>query len=193
MRRPSNVLPFLALAAAGLLAGCGGDTARTFGLTRDAPDEFQVTTRAPLSMPPSLAGDLPVPRPGATRPQELSQRQAAETALVPGAALGPAGSRRQTGGESAFLSAAGRPVGDNVRRQVDEEALRLEQPNRSFTDRLMFWRDPPPPGVQLDARQEAQRLRENAALGRDTGAGETPIIQRQRGRSFIGDMLEGLF
>ena len=50
-------------AAAGALllaaAGCGGDASRTFGFTRDAPDEFQVTTRAPLSMPPAL-GDLPV-------------------------------------------------------------------------------------------------------------------------------------
>jgi hypothetical protein len=39
--------------AAMLLAGCGQVTARTLGLTRDAPDEFQVTTRAPLSMPSS--------------------------------------------------------------------------------------------------------------------------------------------
>ena len=83
----------IAAASAVLLAaaGCGSDTARTFGFTRDAPDEFQVTTRAPLSMPPAL-GELPAPRPGADRPQELSQRQAAEAALVPGAALGQPGS-----------------------------------------------------------------------------------------------------
>ena len=47
---PLKALPLLAAGA--LLAGCGADTARSFGLTRDAPDEFQVTTRAPLSMPP---------------------------------------------------------------------------------------------------------------------------------------------
>src|SRR5918997_3371918 len=88
-----------AAAVASLLtaAGCGGDTARTFGFTRDAPDEFQVTTRAPLSMPPAL-GELPVPRPGADRPQELTQRQAAEAALVPGVALGQSGARGGGGG-----------------------------------------------------------------------------------------------
>ena len=47
-----------------LLAGCSGDKlTRTFGLTRDAPDEYTVTTRAPLSMPPDY--NLRPPRPGA--------------------------------------------------------------------------------------------------------------------------------
>src|SRR5215213_5052235 len=94
-RRMRNGMPRTGAAGAVLLAaavaGCGSDTARTFGFTRDAPDEFQVTTRAPLSMPPAL-GELPVPRPGADRPQELSSRQAAEAALVPGVALGQPGS-----------------------------------------------------------------------------------------------------
>ena len=42
----------LAAGAAVSLAGCDtGNMSRTFGLTRDAPDEFSVTTQAPLSMP----------------------------------------------------------------------------------------------------------------------------------------------
>src|SRR5690349_8660603 len=111
-RLPGPILALSALLLA-TLTGCGGDTARTFGFTRDAPDEFQVTTRAPLSMPPSLGGELPVPRPGADRPQEVSTRQAAEAALVPGSVLGngtAAGPRSQA--ESALLSQAGRPVGN---------------------------------------------------------------------------------
>ena len=102
MRKSRNRNMSASRAAAGaaallLVAGCGGDAARTFGFTRDAPDEFQVTTRAPLSMPPAL-GELPVPRPGADRPQELTQRQAAEASLVPGSVLnqpGPAGAGRE--------------------------------------------------------------------------------------------------
>ena len=35
---------------------------------------------------------------------------------------------------------------DSIRRRVDEESLRLDRPDRSLTDRLIFWRDPPPPG-----------------------------------------------
>ncbi|MBW8268262.1 DUF3035 domain-containing protein [Caldovatus aquaticus] len=178
----------VAFALAAGLAGCGSDTARTLGFTRDAPDEFAVTTRAPLSMPPDMT-ELPPPRPGARRPQELSIREQAEAALVPGAALGsPAAAGRPSPGEAALVAQTGRSVPPDIRRRVDEEALRLEQPDRPFVDRLMFWRQPPPPGTPVDAEREAQRLRENAALGRSPTEGETPIIQpRRRG------LLEGLF
>src|SRR4051794_28914369 len=100
--------PLLGLAALALLAGCGPQTQRTFGFTRDAPDEFQVTTRAPLSMPPSL-GNLPTPRPGAIRPQELTVRDQAEATLVPGAVLTRDSAGPRSSGESALLAQAGRP------------------------------------------------------------------------------------
>lgn len=181
--RPSR-LALIALALPLAAGACGSDTMRTLGLTRDAPDEFAVLTRAPLSMPPDMTS-LPAPRPGATRPQELSARDAAEAALVPGAALAPASTGRASGAEAALLSQAGRPVSDDIRRRVDEESGRLDAPDRSFTDRLMFWRDPPPPGTAVDPNRENARLRENAALGRDATSGETPIIQRPR-RPFLG-------
>ena len=195
IRRPSAFRALLALAALAPLAACGGggDTMRSFGLTRDAPDEFAVTTRAPLSMPPAL-GALPVPRPGAVRPQELNQRQQAEAALVPGAALGRGNSARTSSGESALLSAAGgQPATADIRRRVDEESLRLDRPESSFVDSLMFWRSPDQPGVPVDPRRESQRLRENAALGRDTGEGETPIIQPARSSNPVTRVLESIF
>ena len=168
--------------AALLLAGCGADTARNLGLTRDAPDEFQVTTRAPLSMPPSL-GSLPVPRPGAPRPQEVSARQQAESTLVPGAA---AGRGRQSSGEQALLGATGRVAPGDIRTRVDEESLRLERTDRTVVDRALFWRETPPAGIPVDPARESQRLRENAALGRDAVDGETPVIQPQRRGLFSG-------
>lgn len=167
-----------------LLAGCGADTARNLGLTRDAPDEFQVTTRAPLSMPPSL-GELPVPRPGAPRPQEVSARQQAESTLVPGA-TGTSGPGRQSSGEQALLGATGRDAPGDIRSRVDEESLRLERTDRTVVDRALFWRETPPPGIPVDPAREAQRLRENAALGRDPVEGETPVIQPQRRGLFSG-------
>ena len=170
------------LALLATLAGCGPDTARTLGLTRDAPDEFQVTTRAPLSMPPDMS-NLPAPRPGAGRPQERSSRDLAEAALAPSLALdNPRGRPGQpaSGAEAALIAQAGRAPGDDIRRRVDEEGQRLERPDRSLTDRLMFWREAPPPGTPVDPRREAQRLRENAALGRESTDGQTPIIQPVR-------------
>ena len=174
--------PILLLLA---LAACG-DTARTFGLTRDAPDEFQVTTRAPLSMPPMLGGSLPTPRPGAARPQELSAREQAESALVPGSFAAP---RRagQTSGERALLAGTGTSAPAGIRNRVDEESLRLDRVNRSVVDQALFWRPAPEPGVPVDAARESQRLRENAALGRQTSEGATPIIQPVR-RSWVDSL-----
>ncbi len=167
-----------AVALLGLLplAACGDDLSRTIGLTRDSPDEFTVTTRAPLSMPPDFS--LRPPRPGASRPQELSERQQAEATLAPAAALESA----QTGttpGQSALVSAAGPAAPRDIRNQVDADA-QLDQPGRSFADRLMFWKAAPPAGTAVDPARESQRLRQNAALGQAPDSGDTPIIQRRR-------------
>ena len=103
-----------------LLAGCSDGLTRTFGLTRDAPDEYTVTTRAPLSMPPDY--NLRPPRPGAARPQEQSERQQAEEALVPQLALGaPQGNTSP--GQAALLQEAGPPAPANIRREVDADAI----------------------------------------------------------------------
>lgn len=169
--------PIVLLALTLPLAACG-DTARTFGLTRDAPDEFQVTTRAPLSMPPML-GNLPSPRPGASRPQELSSREQGEAALVPGTFSAPARAG-QTAGERSLLAQTGTNAPGDIRNRVDEETMRLDRTNRSVVDRALFWRPTAEPGIPVDPAREAQRLRENAALGRPTSEGQTPVIQPVR-------------
>lgn len=164
----------LLLSALPLLGGCGDDVSRTFGLQRDAPDEFQVTTRAPLSMPPDFT--LRAPRPGAPRPQELSARGGAETTLVPQAALG-AREAGVTPGTTALIQAAGPAAPADIRTTVEQESS-LERPSRSLVDRLMFWRTPSQPGgLAIDPTREAQRLRENAALGQNVTEGDSKIIQ----------------
>ncbi len=174
MRKQYRVV---ALAGVLGLGACTGDElTRTFGLTRDAPDEFQVTTRAPLSMPPDFS--LRPPRPGASRPQELSGAQQAEAALVPDS-INAQAPRASSRGQEALVAAAGRPAPANIRAEVNSEAA-IDAPNRSFADRLMFWRATPPAGTAVDPTREAQRLRQNAALGQATDSGDTPIIQRRR-------------
>jgi hypothetical protein len=177
-RRLKTFLPALSLL---LLVGCGENTARTLGFIRDAPDEFRVTTRAPLSMPPDMAGGLPPPRPGAPRPMERSARDEAEAVLVPSLALrDPRQQPRAAGGsvgEIALLQAAGPAPSRDIRRQVDEESQRLDRPPRDLADRLIFWRDPPAPGIVVDPARERERIRENAALGIEGTAGDTPIQQ----------------
>lgn len=172
--------------AAGPLVSCGGNgLGRSLGFIRDAPDEFTVTTRAPLAMPTNF--NLPPPRPGATRPQEQSERAKAELALVPQMALGGEPAGGSSPGQQALVQAAGPPVSPAIRSEVDQEAAR-QQPRQSIADRLAFWRKTPKPGIVVDPQKEAQRLRENAALGQNPESGETPIVQpKQRA------WLEGIF
>jgi hypothetical protein len=160
-----------------LLGGCSSDKLmRTFGLTRDAPDEYTVTTRAPLSMPPDY--NLRPPRPGAARPQEQSERQQAQEALVPQTAL----DSPQVGasaGQAALIQEAGPAAPGDIRRKVDQDA-RYADNDESFIDKVLYWRKPDTQHVQIDASKESQRLRQNAALGEGPDVGETPIIQQKK-------------
>lgn len=170
--------PLLLGMAALPLGACSTDLSRTFGLTRDSPDEFTVTTAAPLSLPPSYT--LRPPQPGAPRPQEQSEAQQAQEALVPQTALtaGTAGAAAESPGQEALVAAAGPAAPRGIRAEVNQEAAASQ--DRSFTDRLLFWRKPATPGVVVDPTKETQRLRQNAALGESPETGETPIIQPQK-------------
>ena len=198
-----QLLGLLALAASLPLQGCantGDDLSRTFGLTRDAPDEFTVTTRAPLSMPPDYS--LRPPQPGASRPQELSSRQAAEGALAPQTILqGTAGP--SSAGQQALVSQAGPAAPSDIRSKLRGDALllhgvellvqldadgQLDHAPVSFTNRLMFWQSGPALGTEVDAARESQRLRQNAALGQTPSAGDTPIIQPPKNQGLFGNL-----
>ncbi len=172
-----TISPLLLCSSLILLSGCSGDSlSRTFGLTRDAPDEYTVTTRAPLSMPPDY--NLRPPRPGAPRPQEQSERQQAEEALAPQTAL-----NAQTGvasaGQSALIQEAGPDVSGDIRRRIDQDA-RNGTDDPGLIDRVLYWRKPSTDNVQVDAPAEAKRLRQDAALGQPPNVGDTPIIQQKK-------------
>ncbi len=183
--RPALLLAVLLLP----LSACGGtdNFARNIGLVRDAPDEFTVTTRAPLSMPPDL-NSLPPPVPGASRPQEQSTRDAAAAAIAPQAALAPQVDTNASPGVQAFLAETGPKAPADIRTQVDRAAA-LERGTSSLTDKLMFWKDPPAPPTQaVDAAKESQRLRANAALGNSPETGTTPIIKPPPSKGLLNDL-----
>jgi hypothetical protein len=174
----------VAIAAAVLVAGCGGNVKQQLGIAKRAPDEFSVVTRAPLSMPPDYG--LRPPRPGERRPQEPTMRAQARGVLVPNAAgddlaaAVPGGTTGMTAGDSALLARVGtEPVSEDIRRQIDSETARLDADERNLIERMMFWREQPPPGDVVDPLKETQRLQENAALGKSTTDGDTPRIERK--------------
>src|ERR1700749_332981 len=76
--RSSHLLTILGLSAL-LLAGCG-EVRESLGLGRNAPDEFAVVDRPPLSMPPDF--DLRPPQPGAPRPQAVDLKERASTLVL---------------------------------------------------------------------------------------------------------------
>ena len=107
------------VACLALLAGCGADTARTFGLTRDPPDEFQVSSRAPLTVPPDF--NLRPPQPGQPRPQEGPARDRAAAMLAgrQGVVAGTAGpaAAGSSPGEAALLAVAREHFGNLPHRR----------------------------------------------------------------------------
>lgn len=186
----------LVLAAAGLgaalaLSACA-DTRKAIGWDKVSPDEFNVVTRAPLTLPPDFG--LRPPAPGTARPQEQSPTEQARVAVFGNTAAARNAAAGQQGpgssGENALVAkAGGDKVDANIREQLDRETSLLAEADRSFVDRLMFWRaNDPAQGEQLDAQRESQRLREAAATGRPASDGSVATVRkRQRG------WLEGIF
>ena len=160
-----------------LLASCN-NVSKTFSLSASSPDEFTVTTRAPLSVPPDLQTDtLPPPTPGLARPQETPITDQAQQTLEPQLALAAPAAGPDSAGQDALVQQAGPPAPADIRKTVGAEA---EQDARteSLTQRLMFWHGKGQPGVVVDAAKEEARLQKDAALGQSPTTGATPVIDR---------------
>jgi len=179
------------------LSGCS-DTRKALGIDKAPPDEFAVVSGAPLTMPPDF--NLRPPRsPSDKPPSETAAQAGRQTVFRVSDAKTPAViASTQVGtngvalspGEQALIAKAGAAGADpSIRQQVDKDTAQLNEDNSGgFVDSLLFWREPPPPGEAVDASREAQRLRENAALGKPASVGDTPQIQRTQ-RAW----LEGIF
>jgi len=182
----------LVLAAAGCALSACESAKQAIGLGKNPPDEFQVVSQAPLSMPPDF--NLPTPTPGAVRPQEGSPELNAQNALLANTASGgtapPTTDTTQSSGEQALLQTAGASTtpDPNIRTVVDQEASADAAASQGLLDRLAFWRAAEPAGTIVDPQAEQQRLQQNAALGQPVTAGATPTIKRKKKA-----LLEGIF
>jgi hypothetical protein len=183
------------------LNACSG-AKKMLGLTRTAPDEFTVLTRAPLSLPPDY--ELKPPKPGAKRPQDGDSSKIAKRALFSNdmkniygddslyssTDKNIIGMENRTQGEVALLEKAGAESSiPNIRKIISTENTKLVQSSKKFTDKIIFWQEKEhPTAILVDAEKEAKRIQENKALGKKITQGETPVIKR-KGRGF----LEGIF
>ena len=174
----NRVIVATALVAAAGLAGCQS-TQKALGMSKVTPDEFRVVTKAPLVVPPDYA--LRPPAPGEPRPQELQPESAARNAL-----LGQREAEQRSDGEKLLVAKAGAEKADPlVRYVVDDEFGDIAHKEKSFADRVMFWKKddagaPAPAGAAvdntptpIDAAAEQERV---AGL-----TGNKPIIIKREG------------
>jgi hypothetical protein len=183
----------MAVALAAPLGACGNGPSglkSALGLDRQAPDEFGVVARAPLSLPPDYT--LRPPKPGELRPQDTTPTEVARKTVFRASATAvdpvlPTGDR--SAGEVALLKQVGAGSADpNIRKILSQENSRMLESDRTFIDKLTFWRASQEPGIVVDPEKEAQRLRQNVAEGKPATEGETPIIERKHKA-----LLEGIF
>ena len=174
------------------LTGCE-ETKRAFGKIKEAPDEFAVYRRAPLSLPPD--SDLRPPTPGVSRPQVQNPRDQAR------AALGLSAKKtdkvdlskseditRLSNGERALLALTGaNRANPQIRLLVEKKTADLYE-NETFTDQMVFWRSKKK-GVVLDPEKELKRIREAQSLGKPLNSNDIPSVTRKKKKG----LLEGIF
>ena len=182
----------VAFVVATALVGCGG-VRDQLGLTKKPPDEFTVVSKPPLVIPPNF--NLRPPLTGTTATGEPQPTDIAQAALLANQNAGTQANNTainhadRSSGELAILRMAGASNADpTIREIVLRETTLLEEKDKSFTNRLIFWQKTQPAGQVVDAKAEAQRLQENAATGLPPTAGETPVIERRKRA-----ILEGIF
>jgi hypothetical protein len=188
MNRSLIIVGLIAVA----FAASGCESARkAFGGAKSAPDEFVVYKRPPLTLPPEYG--LRPPKPGADRPQRVSPRDEARTAVLKPSRQIQQQQRQSkqasSPGMSALLNKTGAHNADpSIREKVDDESTVLSKEDRRFIDKLIFWVDDAPhPGTVVDPKKEQQRIMQNQALGKPINDGKVPEIKRKAARKGILD------
>ena len=181
-----------------LLTACEGGVREAIGLTRDAPDEFVVVSRPPLSIPPEFslrpprAGEAPrgptaddaarnvlIGKPVDNANKTELVEPTVETAIVP-----VQRSEVLSGGASNLLKRAGADeASDTIREQLRTDAVKPADTSNAKTlmDKLVG-QDKAEPVV--DAAKEAERLRANKDAGKPANEGAV-AEEKIKSRSLI--------
>jgi len=152
------------------LSACAGTT-KALGLTKNAPNEFNILTKAPLVVPPEY--NLRPPKVGESSAENNYSQKAARDALI-----GDVDVAEPSQGEIVLMSKAGVSRADQEIRLVIDGENAVERKTQNFADQVLFWRDGKavtPEGQPLDAEGEERRLR---AITASTGGQPVTITKR---------------
>src|SRR6201996_9149583 len=170
MRLLTTVLALSVACAA--LSGCDS-LRKAAGLNKKSPDEFAVTTKAPLVIPPDF--NLRPPLPGAPPANTVAPTATAEQALMNTAdpqtvANGMRGNYSM--GEKLLLANAGVQNSDPaIRARITGDQRAVQNADRSFTDRVLGSSATPYTGEPLnaDAQVSSKRASNQPAKKKDSG------------------------
>ena len=148
----------IALLAAAALSGCTY-VKNAAGLGKQAPDEFAVTTKAALVIPPGF--NLMPPMPGAAPTNSVQtdvQAQAAMFGAGDTTAIAANISGNYSPGERMLLATAGVNRADpGIRQLLQSDQSRMQGADPSFTARLLGASAQPNNGQAINANAEVER------------------------------------
>src|ERR1700744_6412365 len=157
----SELVLRIAVMGVSLLALAACDSLREeAGLTKQAPDEFAVTTKAPLIIPPDF--NLRPPSPGAAPLNQTDPTSSAEVAMFNTGGPATVASQMQgnySPGEKMLLAHAGVQNADpTIRAQLQSDQRNMQGADSSFTDRILgspAKAPPPPKGAAAPANDKS--------------------------------------
>jgi len=175
MRKASLTLLAL-LAAAASLGGCQS-LRDSLNLGKKPPDEFAVTTKPSLVIPPGF--NLQPPSPGAAPTNSLAtdvQAQAAMFSAGDTAAVAASIQGNYSPAERLLLATAGVNRADpGIRQALQSDQDKMQGADPSFTARLLGATPQPNNGQPIDANAETERRR---------GAAQPAATQKSSGGWF---------
>jgi len=149
----------------GLVAGCvvalaGCQSLREdAGLTKKSPDEFAVTTKAPLVIPPDF--NLRPPAPGAAPTNSTDPTTTAQAALFSSTDTATVAANlpgNYSPGERMFLATAGVQNADPaIRQQLAADRPSMQAADPGFTARLLGTTPAPNNGTPINADAELEK------------------------------------
>lgn len=181
MKKTNAIL--IACVAAVSLSAC--DSARkALTQTKAAPDEFEVYTRAPLTLPPDYG--LRVPGESEAADAAEGPQQTARRVLLKGAANQAPTIQASTPGTTALLAYAGAHNAEpGIRDIVARETSLYAKEDTSVMESLLYG-DEPGRAEALNPSEESKRIQENQALGNPVNEGETEMIDPPKKGLFDG-------
>ena len=163
------------------LAACSGkdnNVAKVIGLEQSKPDEFSISKNVPLTMPPNFS----------LRPVGDGQTAQRDSRAIRNAKQLFINELQQdsdlSSADIAILSQANAEKAiPNIRDIVDEESTALAKLDAKLVDKILFWRDPTPPGTVISANEEQKRINADQALGKPITGNDSHIITREKEQS----------